>query len=224
MRAWRKELQDSIIEASFRQMIEVSLKQVSDGYLFRCNPWLLNLGPAQHFRINEAQKLALTSATRLVLQRICPIAMGWWVIATTVLIAGAVWFGINSYPRALILPFVILVVAPFILLVHFCKAWTLGPLLVDLPRSDERITSRETIGKFARRVPLSYLLAILGLFALILIANVLALIDAVQEGRSTAWNLTTMAVNGCLIVYFGCLVMVGRRPPPSKEPGRSLGT
>jgi hypothetical protein len=217
MSEWRKELQNSMIETSF--------KQISDGYLFRHNPWLLNLGPAQHFRINEAQKAALTSAMRLVLQRIWTIAIAWWVIATTVLIAGAVWFAINGYPRVLILPFVILIVAPFILLTHYCKAWTLGPLLVDLPHSDERITSRETIGKLARRVPLSYFLAMLGIFALILVGNVLALIEAVQEGRSTGtWYLTTMAVNACLVVYFGYLAIVGRRSAPSKEPSRSPGT
>jgi len=216
MSEWWGERQNSMIETSF--------KQVSDGYLFRYNPWLLNLGPAQHFRINEAQKVALTSAMRLVQQRIWPIAMGWWVIVSTVLIAGAVWFAINSYPRALNLPFVILVVAPFILLVHFCKAWTIGPLLADLPHSDEKIP-RETIGKLARRVPLLYLLVMLGIFALILVGNVLGLIDAVQEGRSTStWDLTTMAVSACLVVYFGCLAIVRRRSAPSKEPSRSPGT
>jgi hypothetical protein len=216
MNEWWKERQNSMIETSF--------KQVSDGYLFRYNPWLLNLGPAQHFRINEAQKVALTSAMRLFLQRTWPIAMGWWVIASTVLIAGAVWFAINSYPRALNLPFVILVVAPLILLVHFCKAWTIGPLLADLPHSDEKI-SRETIGNLAKRVPLSYLLALLGAFALILVGNVLAQIDAVQEGRSSTWDLTTIAINACLVVFFCCLAIVRRRSPPSKEPSRrSPGT
>jgi hypothetical protein len=111
---------------------------------------------------------------------------------------GVIWFG-------MLLGFALFV--PYVALMHAYSMARLRPLLAGLPRSEERITLRDSTERFAAKISNKFLLVV-GLSAVIgLVGNALTMIAAIYAHRPID-NVTNIAVSaGCalLVAYYGYL-------------------
>jgi hypothetical protein len=103
---------------------------------------------------------------------------------------GVIWF-------AMLLGFALFV--PLIVLIHLYSMARLRPLLAGLPRSDERITLRDSTERFAAKISNKFL-ALVGLGAVMgLVGNAITVITAIYGHRSIDDVANIAAGAACLL-------------------------
>ena len=145
------DMRDAIVSAMFRP--------VPGGYVFRSPNqsvfgdilynWYYLMGDAPHYLVNEAQKaeiVAIITPRRPILRVIViTIALLLWVVAAMWIVLA---FGYGQANLALsdVIVFTGLILVPVVLALQIAlwrKLRRLQPVLVGLPRTDERITNRD---------------------------------------------------------------------------------
>ena len=200
---WWNECAASVIEASF--------KQVGDGYVFRYNQWLLGWGPVAYYRVTEAQKAAISERLLAVQTVVWQICLAYCVPAFVAFFGGTIWLATNRYSIFFLIPLGVVSFGPLPLLTQTYRSRRLTPLIAALPRSDEQITYREVLDKFAGRAPLAYIVAMTALSAAFLVHQVADLLAAIGEDRPAA-SITAhaliVAAAALLASYFAYLAIV----------------
>jgi hypothetical protein len=163
------------------EMESVLFKPVEGGgYVFQPpSPWLI--GGSQRYLVNAAQKdqlLALLATPRPVLRGLAIVA---GILIWAVLVATMMWaVSPHENPEAIdIIAMVVLILVPMALAFIFMlrqRMRRLQPLLIGLPRTDERITSREQRQSMADAVSMKRLVMIGGLWTVASVMQGVALV------------------------------------------------
>ena len=167
--------------------------------------------PSRYFRIDESQKAEIAGELLRASKKIRNRGSLWGGVAIAIFLAGSKWLATNDYSRGLLVPLIILAMAPIYLYIRLCYVRTMRPLLDGLPRAGARITFRKRLKTFSANVPLSFLLIRLTLFTGLSVLSLFGLIRAISAADWMA-NFVPMAMLTVaftvLTIYYSYLLVL----------------
>ena len=179
---------------------EICFKRVPEGWIFRApNPWILGLH--RHYLVSENQKTEIIAFCNQVNWRFVIVVGVFAVFFTAVLV-----LALSLVPSQT--KFLVMIVFSFIIgyLINTYFWWTLRPLLVDVPRTTERITWGDRLRAWAAVMPIRQLI-----FCAIVLAILLALSAylTLASGRWDIGGLIGTLLIGLMVAY--CLVLLNAK-------------
>ena len=133
----------------FDKLAETVFKEVPGGYVWHApHPWLF--GPRQFYFVTDAQKAAILECFRGEQRILIPMLIV-GIVLVVALVAAFTYFKLNS-----ILIFtlgIVVALVPTVAVPHVYLIRRLAPIMIGLPKSDQRITQREFHQKLAEFMP-----------------------------------------------------------------------
>jgi hypothetical protein len=195
-------------------MEEAPFKRVEGGYVFQArNPRFF--GRSRHYLVNEAQKAEIAACLRDTLRKLKP----WVMVAMVVLpllICGGV-FSLVTLGRATFLntfAFILAVLVPYIAWTHIYMLRRLRPLIVDLPRTNQKITLGEGLTSFNVHMSFKFRLWLLCAMSLCVIGSLMMMAGAFIDGhfvRTFVLTAPGMILGGFYATYLGKGMINGAR-------------
>jgi hypothetical protein len=209
----------------YERAVQASFKPTPEGYEFGCpSPWLF--GHWRGYQVNEAQKEMLAEHLRQR-QRLIMVLMGIYLLIALGLTLAFQASGPPDTSSAAFLDGVVLTMLVMIglaLMPHFYLMRKIGPLLAQLPRTDDHATLHQQLFGVAAVISNLHLAMGGGGGVLIAIANTKGLVDVVAGGKPAAqlfWPLLGLVIGVLMAAYFTYLWLLKRRlkansaaPPP----------
>ena len=193
---------------------ELAFKAVPGGFVFQCpNPWVF--ARPRYYLVNEAQKAEILGHLRR--WRIANLAMIGFLVVTAIAVMLVVQIVPLSYSLPLIYAWAALIIVLCVSLSpHLYRGWKLAPIVATLPPTDQRIRMAEQLSSTATSA--AKLLLFVGLVGgvVMVVAGVIGVIDAVNEGRS----LLSIGSKVFTTLFGGLLALWFRQSPRGEEKAR----
>jgi hypothetical protein len=212
----------------YERAVQASFKPTPEGYEFRCpSPWLF--GHWRGYQVNEAQKEMLAEHLRQR-QRLIMVLMGIYLLIALGLTLALQASGPPDTSSGAFLDGVVLTMLVMIglaLMPHLYLMRKIGPLLAQLPRTDDHATLHQQLFGVAAVISNLHLAMGGGGGVLIAIANVKGMVDVISGGQPAAqlfWPALGLLIGVLMAAYFTYLALLKRRlkagsvaPPPDKK-------
>ena len=210
-----KPLQESQMTSLYERAVQASFTPAPDGHVFRCpSPWLF--GHWRSYLVNDAQKEMLAAHLRQR-QR---LIMGLMAIYLLIALGFTLAFQSSGPPDTSSSAFLdgvvvtMLVMIGLALMPHFYLMRKIGPLLAQLPRSDDHATLHQQLFGVASVISNLHLAMGGGGGVLIAIANTKGLADVIAGGQPAAqlfWPVLGLVIGVLMAAYFTYLWLLKRR-------------
>jgi hypothetical protein len=188
---------------------EPAFKPVSGGHVFQSpNPWLF--ARPRYYLVNDAQKAAIGDCLR---KRAIFALFGLLVIVVAMALALAlvVYLGLPRLSPVLAgISVAVVLLIPVLIAPHIYLMRMLGPIIRDLPTTDQRITTREQFAKIAVGSPKWLLYVGMSGGLLMVLGGMFGLYDLASEGGSAGrWTSTVVSTTAGVLMtaYFAYLVI-----------------
>ena len=209
----------------YERAVQASFKPTPEGYEFRCpSPWLF--GHWRGYQVNEAQKEMLAEHMRQRQRLIVGLMAIYLLIALGFTLA----FQSSGPPDTSSAAFLdgvvvtMLVMIGLALMPHVYLMRKIGPLLAQLPRTEDHATLHQQLFGVASVISNLHLAMGGGGGVLIAIANTKGLADVIAGGQPAAqlfWPVLGLVIGVLMAAYFTYLWLLKRRlkansaaPPP----------
>jgi hypothetical protein len=199
----------------YERAVQASFKPTPEGYEFRCpSPWLF--GHWRGYQVNETQKEILAEHLRQR-QRLIMVLMGIYLLIALGLTLVFQASGPPDTSSAAFLDGVVLTMLVMIglaLMPHFYLMRKIGPLLAQLPRTDDHATLHQQLFGVAAVISNLHLAMGGGGGVLIAIANVKGMVDIISGGQPAAqlfWPALGVLIGVLMAAYFTYLALLKRR-------------
>jgi hypothetical protein len=194
---------------------EAAFKPIAGGYVFQPPSLFWPVTRSRGYLVKEGQKAALADCLRRQRRRVFFLLVVYVLIVLGLVAAVGLSSGravrVPSMEFIAIVTATALAVVPIVIVPHFYLLRTLRPLLVDLPRTDERITLGDQLHSLAAAIS-GKLLALGGIGGgVMIIGNVVSLVEAIAEDRggSSLYGPIFGLVFGALLTsYFAYLAVL----------------
>jgi hypothetical protein len=210
-----KPLQESQMASLYERAVQASFTPAPDGHVFRCpSPWLF--GHWRSYLVNDAQKEMLAAHLRQRQRLIL------WVMAIylTIALGFTLAFQSSGPPDTTrpgffgVVALIMVVMLGLALTPHFYVMRKMGPLLAQLPRTDDRATLHEQLFGVAAVISKVHL-AMGGVGGvLIAIANIKTIVEAFLDGSAGSqliWSAFGLLIGVLMAAYFAYLAILKRR-------------
>ena len=162
---------------------ESAFKPVPGGYIFQSpNPWLF--ARPNYYLVNDAQKAVIGECLRKRVRFGMVFSLLSSVVVIALITALIVYFRQSPLSPFLIgASAVILLIVPVLLVPHVYLMRMLGPIIKDLPKSDQRFTTNEQYSKLAGAKPKWLIYSGMAAGMLVILGGLIGLYDLWSEGR-----------------------------------------
>jgi hypothetical protein len=199
----------------YERAVQASFKPTPEGYEFRCpSPWLF--GHWRGYQVNEAQKEMLAEHMRQRQRLIVGLMAIYLLIALGFTLA----FQSSGPPDTSSAAFLdgvvvtMLVMIGLALMPHVYLMRKIGPLLAQLPRTEDHATLHQQLFGVASVISNLHLAMGGGGGVLIAIANTKGLADVIAGGQPAAqlfWPALGLLIGVLMAAYFTYLALLKRR-------------